>query len=196
MTPAPCFEILAPRLLEGEFNEATAFGSAAWLWLHSPRHRNVSLHTLSTLLLPAIKEGKFILVSERGQPVFYMSWADLDEAAEARYLQHSPEQMRQQDWNSGERLWILDWIAPFGHTRLMMQLVRKRLMANRIMRTLYHRGSEQGLRIKELHGMAVHPCEARAWFALNPPAVQVGHAIAPAPAPAIATSLDPLALSA
>ncbi|MGC5189134.1 hypothetical protein ACPXBB_26420, partial [Escherichia coli] len=27
MTPAPRFEILAPRLLAGEFNEATAFGS-------------------------------------------------------------------------------------------------------------------------------------------------------------------------
>jgi cytolysin-activating lysine-acyltransferase len=128
MTPAPRFEILAPRLLAGEFNEATAFGSAAWLWLHSARHRNVPLHTLSTLLLPAIKEGRFVLVSERGQPVFYMSWADLDEAAEARYLQHSPEQMRQEDWSSGERLWILDWIAPFGHTNLMMQLVRKRLI--------------------------------------------------------------------
>ena len=185
MTPAPRFEILAPRLLAGEFNEATAFGSAAWLWLHSARHRNVPLHTLSTLLLPAIKEGRFVLVSERGQPVFYMSWADLDEAAEARYLQHSPEQMRQEDWSSGERLWILDWIAPFGHTNLMMQLVRKRLMATRIMRTLYHRGAERGMRIMELHGMAVHPREARAWFALHPPAT-----------PAIASVADPLALSA
>jgi cytolysin-activating lysine-acyltransferase len=36
--------------------------------------------------------------------------------------------MRQEDWSSGERLWILDWIAPFGHTNLMMQLVRKRLI--------------------------------------------------------------------
>ena len=170
MAHPPRFEILAPRLLEGEFNEATAFGSAAWLWLHSARHRNVPMHTLSTLLLPAIKHGKFILVSERGQPVFYMSWAELDEEAEARYLSQSPEQMRQSDWDSGQRLWILDWIAPFGHTRLMRQLVGSRLLPNRSFRALYHRGGERGLRIKEMHGVAVHPREARAWFEQHPPA--------------------------
>jgi len=171
MTSSPRYEILAPRLLGGEFNEATALGSATWLWLHSARHRNVPLHTLSTLLLPAIKHGKFVLVSERGQPVFYMSWADLDEQAESRYLRHSPEQMPQQDWDSGQRMWILDWIAPFGHTRLMTQLLRTRLLPTRCLRTLYHKGSERGLRIKEMHGVAVHPLEARAWFDQHPAAL-------------------------
>jgi len=171
MANASRFEILAPRLIDGDFNEATAFGSASWLWLHSERHRNIPLHTLATLLLPAIKQRKFVMVSEGGRPVFYMSWADMDEQAEARYLRHSPEQMRSEDWDSGQRMWILDWIAPFGHSKLMTRLVRNRLLAARTMRTLYHKGTDSGLRIKELHGVAVHPREARAWFENHPVAI-------------------------
>jgi cytolysin-activating lysine-acyltransferase len=162
------FEIVAPRLVDCDFNEATVFGSAAWLWLHSERHRNIPLHTLSTLLLPAIKHKKFILVSESGKPVFYFSWADLSEEAEQRYLRHSPEQMRDEDWCSGERMWVLDWIAPFGHNNLMNRLLKRKLLAGRCMRTLYHRGSETGMRVKKLHGIAVLPEEARAWFDAHP----------------------------
>lgn len=171
MTNTLPFEVLAPRLIEGEFNEATAFGSACWLWLHSDRHRNIPLHTLATLLLPAIKQRKFILVSEVGRPVFYMSWADLDEESESRYLRHSPEQMRNEDWDSGDRLWILDWVAPFGHSKAMTRLVHNLLLSSRTARALYHKGTQTGMRIKELHGVAVHPREARAWFERHPVAV-------------------------
>ncbi|WP_343583466.1 toxin-activating lysine-acyltransferase [Herbaspirillum sp.] len=181
MASASRFEILAPRLIDGEFNEATAFGSVSWLWLHSERHRNIPLHTLATLLLPAIKQRKFVMVSEGGKPVFYMSWADMDEEAESRYLRHSPEQMRSEDWDSGERMWVLDWVAPFGHSRLMSRLIRGRLFARCQLRSLYHKGSDSGLRIKEMHGVAVHPREARAWFDTHPVAIQGAAALSVTP---------------
>lgn len=161
-------EIVAPRLLDGEFNEATVFGSAAWLWMHSDRHKNIPLHTLSTLLLPAIKHRKFLLASENGKPIFFVSWADLSEEAEMRYIKNSPEQMRDEDWCSGERMWILDWIAPFGHNNMMFKLMTRKFFAGLHMRTLYHRGSETGLKIKQMRGMAVLPEEANLWFERHP----------------------------
>jgi len=162
------YEIIAPGLLEQDWNEAAALGSAIWLWMHSRQHRDAPLHTLSVLLLPAIKRRQFILVAEAGRPVFYLSWANLSVEAEQRYLRNSPLLMPEEDWDSGERMWILDWIAPFGHTRAMSRLLERHLFANRLARALYHRGEERGLRIKTFHGIATPLAEARWWFRQNP----------------------------
>jgi len=162
------YEIIAPGLLEQDWNEAAALGSAIWLWMHSRQHRDAPLHTLSVLLLPAIKRRQFILAAEAGRPVFYLAWANFSREAEQRYLGNSPLCMPEQDWDSGERMWILDWVAPFGHTRAMSRLVLRHLFPNRLMRALYHRGEERGLRIKTFRGSAVPPEEARCWFRQNP----------------------------
>lgn len=118
------------------------------------------------LLLLVIKEGCFVLVFECGQLVFYMSWVDFDEVVEVCYLQYLLEQMWQEDWSSGECLWIFDWIVFFGYINLMMQLVCKCLMVICIMCIFYYCGVECGMCIMELYGMVVYLCEVCVWFVL------------------------------
>ena len=77
-------EVLAPERADSAIDEAQVLGSAVWLWMHSAAHRDAPLHSLSTLLLPAIKRRQFILISEAGQPVFFMSWLNLSAEAENR----------------------------------------------------------------------------------------------------------------
>ena len=167
--------IIAPGLIEQTWSEAEVLGSATWLWMHSTSHQNLPLKTLSALLLPALKHRQFILASEAGCPVFYLAWANLNLEAEERYLKDHPVHMRHDDWISGERGWILDWVAPFGHTHVMSRLLARQLFANRFMRHLYHRGHEldryglkRGLTVKEFCGRAVLPQIAHHWFAANP----------------------------
>lgn len=160
-------DIIAPRLLRASCNEAEALGSAVWLWMHSASHRDAPLKVLPAVLLPAIKRRQFVLAVEAGKPVFYLSWASLGEEAEARYLSNPPERMPEADWASGDRLWLLDWVAPFGHTRAMRHVIA-RLFADRCLRSLYHRGDERGLRVMEFKGIAVMKEEARAWFFDHP----------------------------
>jgi cytolysin-activating lysine-acyltransferase len=126
------------------------------------------LHGLNALLLPAIKHRQFILATENEKPVFYLAWANLSEAAEERYLAQHPVDMRSEDWNSGDRMWILDWVAPFGHSRVMSRLLERQLFAKNWFRTLYHRGDERGLKIKTFRGIAVLPEEAALWFKTHP----------------------------
>ncbi|RQO73162.1 toxin-activating lysine-acyltransferase [Aquitalea sp. FJL05] len=171
------FTIIAPALQGGEFNEATELGSAVWLWMHSASHRNTPLHGLSSLLLPAIKRGQFVLVSEGNKPVFYLSWARMSLDAESRYLRQHPLLMPAEDWTSGDRIWLLDWVAPFGHSRAMRHIIA-RLFSRHCMRALYHRSNERGLRIKQFHGISIMPAEARAWFALHPVALPDGSSAA------------------
>jgi cytolysin-activating lysine-acyltransferase len=161
-------DIIAPEALGGEFGEAEVFGSAVWLWMHSAAHHDAPLYLLSALLLPALKTRQFVLASENGKPVFYLSWARLSEQAERRYLANPPQCMPASDWISGDRRWLLDWIAPFGHTRRLRSLVLHRLFPGWCVRALYHRGDKKGLRVMRFHGLAVTPEEARFWFAQHP----------------------------
>ena len=163
-------DVVAPAALgdESRFSEAEAFGSAVWMLMHSPAHRNAPLHLLAPLVLPAIRQRQFVIASENGKPVFYLAWAWLDVDAESRYLSLPPQHMRTTDWTSGDRLWLLDWIAPFGHTRTLRALIGRRLFPHWCASALYHRGAEKGLRIMRYHGIAVSAQEARLWFAQHP----------------------------
>lgn len=169
------YDITAPAISGEAFSEAEALGSSVWLWMHSSEHRDAPLQALSTLLLPAIKTGQFILAVENAKPVFFLSWAMLNEEAESRYLNNPPHCMREADWVSGERMWILDWIAPFGHSRAMSRLLERDIFAKRWMRALYHRGNAKGLRVKTFKGIAVMPEEARYWFEAHPIATTISN---------------------
>lgn len=162
------FDIIAPGLIEKNWSEADVLGSAVWLWMHSQSHGDLPLHTLSALLLPAIKHRQFILASEAGRPVFYLAWANLSPEAEQRYLEQHSLCIAEEDWDSGDRAWILDWIAPFGHSHSMKRLLSRQLLANRCMRSLYHRGDDRVSKIKTFRGKAISRRDAKAWFDARP----------------------------
>jgi cytolysin-activating lysine-acyltransferase len=151
----PCLE---PRRPCGE---AALLGMAAWLWMRSPVHRRTPLYALQGLLLPALKHDQFILGRANGMPVFFCSWAWLDADAEARYLA-SPKDLLDEDWRSGDRLWFIDWVAPFGHTRPVSRFLRAGLFAQQTGRFLSHKpGRPGGDRIRNVRGIcapAMPPC--------------------------------------
>lgn len=162
------FTIIAPGFRETNHSEAELLGSAVWLWMHSPTHRDAPLYALNTDLLPAIKRKQFVLATINNTPVFYTSWASLSEAAERRYIHHASSHIAEDDLNSWDRLWFLDWIAPFGHSQIMSRLLAKTFFMNKCVRSLYHRGNDRGIRVMNFHGIAVLPAEAKHWFATHP----------------------------
>ncbi len=162
------YSFLAPGLIAQAWSEAQALGAAVWLWMQSPMHRSLPLVALHALLLPPIKRRQFFIAACDEQPVFYAAWALFDLHAERRYLGGSTLHLPPQDWSSGDRLWVLDWIAPFGHTRHMARLLAHRFFPRCWGRTLDHRGSQRGLRVRTFRGACVSPLEARAWFMANP----------------------------
>jgi len=162
------FDFIAPGLSGNAFVEAEAFGAAVWLWMQSDAHRDIPLHILNSLLLPAIGYRQFILGSVIGQPVFYLSWAMFDEDAEHRYLHSHPSTLPESDWGSGDRMWVIDWIAPFGHSLQISRLLKQQWFKDRCMRFLYHRGDERGMRIQCVSGSAMSRSAVNAWLAAHP----------------------------
>lgn len=164
----PSISIIAPGLSKQAFVEAEVFGAAVWLWMQSEAHKDIPLHVLNQLLLPAIGYRQFMIGSVEGRPVFFLSWALFDEAAEHRYLHSHPSSLPETDWNSGDRLWVIDWIAPFGHTRQMSRLLREHWFKDRCARLLNHRGDERGMRIQCVSGSALSRQAVNDWLASHP----------------------------
>lgn len=156
----------------GEHSEAETLGAAVWLWMHSPSHRDAPLHTLPTLLLPAIKKQQFVLVSQESKPVFYFAWAWMDEEAEYRYLTQPAVMIQERDWTSGDRMWVLDWVSPFGHTTKMKQLITDIIFPNQFGRFLYHKGAITGKKIKTWRGKNIDKSITEPWYQAHPLANQ------------------------
>ncbi|MDX5630619.1 MULTISPECIES: toxin-activating lysine-acyltransferase [unclassified Brenneria] len=167
------YDIKAPLILGGEANEAEALGAAVWLWMHSPLHRDAPLHALPTLLLPIIKRRQYVLVAEQTRPVFFLSWAWLNLESEARYLTRPAIHMKEEDWDSGDRMWLCDWIAPFGHTAEMNKLMRDDIFPDLCARALYHRGRERGKRVLMFHGARVSREAAGNWRKAHPLTIEL-----------------------
>lgn len=167
------FSVQCPLVLGGGVNEAEVLGSSVWLWMHSERHRDAPLHTLPALLLPVIKARQYVLAFRHDQPVFFMSWAWFSHDAEQRYLTRHALMLKEDDWCSGERMWVTDWVAPFGHTRQMVALMRNELFPDHCMRSLWHRGAERGLRVKSFYGKDVSQADKQRWRQTFPLAADV-----------------------
>lgn len=142
------FAVQCPLVLGGSVNEAEVLGATVWLWIHSAWHKEAPLAALPELLLPAIKQRQYVLACQDSRPVFFMSWAWLDAQAEQHYLTRMPLLVPEAAWQSGERMWVIDWVAPFGHARQMTQAVRSELFPTHCLRSLWHRGAERGKRVK------------------------------------------------
>jgi len=150
------------------YSEAEALGSAVWLWMHSKRHRGVSVADLSGLLLPAIKHGQFILATENGKPVFFTSWAYFSAESEREYLDDPQRMMADADWHSGDRFWFIDWIAPFGHSLEAAETIRATLFPRLCARALSRRKRDGSAAMYQITGRDITQVQAREYFAPRP----------------------------
>ncbi len=60
---------------------------------------------------PAVDSGQFAILRQGHIPRACVTWALMDETAEDRFLSGQP--LETQDWYSGNRLWIIDIVAPY-----------------------------------------------------------------------------------
>ncbi|HAU5637870.1 toxin-activating lysine-acyltransferase [Citrobacter amalonaticus] len=163
------YTVQAPLLLGEQFSEAEILGAVVWLWRHSPMHRDAPLSVLPMVLLPVIKREQYVLVSQGGCPVCFLSWMWLNMESEARYLTEPSVMIRNEDWCSGDRMWFRDFVAPFGHTPEMLRLLRHDVMSSFCARSLWHRSEIVRPCIKTFRGSHITREEFRAWKLLCPP---------------------------
>jgi cytolysin-activating lysine-acyltransferase len=161
----------APALDACGHSEAEIFGSVVWLAMQAKNKNRLPLQDLSQWLLPALRSQQFILASENvdGQtrPVAYMAWANLTAQVESRYVDNPDDGLSPQEWTGGDRMWVIDWITPFGHSLPFAQAVRASLTGC-CLKSLYHRGGHRGLRVQLFRGDHVSLEQTKQWWRDRP----------------------------
>lgn len=150
-------------------NEAQTLGTVAWLMLHSELHKSLAIGQLATMYLPAIKSGQYILGIENDIAVFYAAWTKLSFEEERKFLIHGPLAITPESWQSGDRVWWMDWIAPFGHSNQAFRHSRHTLWPNMLARALYLPPDKtKVMRLIQVHGLEVSQQTACLYFASHP----------------------------
>ncbi|PQA87546.1 toxin-activating lysine-acyltransferase [Hyphococcus luteus] len=91
-------------------------GEITWLMSQSPTHKHFAIGDLEWLVMPAILLEQFRVFHGEKQPVGFALWAQFSEEAEARFKAQveagQGARLRPQEWKSGDRLWLVDLVAP------------------------------------------------------------------------------------
>jgi len=99
-------------------------GPIAWLMLQQPSTRYQLLSDLESRIMPALILDQSKLYMRDEIPIGYMSWAKLSNDVAQRY-QQKPHLIAPSEWNSGNEIWIIDLIAPFGGGQPMVQELKR-----------------------------------------------------------------------
>jgi cytolysin-activating lysine-acyltransferase len=92
-------------------------GEMTWLLTQSPLHRALVIGDLEWLVMPALIHQQFYLFRDGDRPVGLALWAQTDATGEAkleRGMIEPENRLTLEDWKSGDRLWLVDLVAPFA----------------------------------------------------------------------------------
>jgi cytolysin-activating lysine-acyltransferase len=102
---------------------ADVFGQITWLMTQSKDHKGFLLSDLEWLVMPAIMLKQFRIFYQEGQPVGAALWALVSDEVEAR-LKAGPKRLQLQDWQSGDTMFLVELVAPFGGQDEMLESIK------------------------------------------------------------------------
>jgi len=82
-------------------------------WIHTP------------IILDQIK----LFYNEKGNPVGYLTWAYLAPDVEEKWVNDPKAMLHISEWNEGEELWIMDFMAPTGFAKVMLNHVMEEMFS-------------------------------------------------------------------
>ena len=143
------------------FNRLPAFGPVIMLYLQSAHRRFQFISDLEWLLIPPLMSGQCKLYMRKEYPFAYVSWAYLDEEAEQKLILNGGK-LRPQDWKSGEHLWLMDIVAPFGDADKVLADIQQNEFPDRPIRLLVPDPATGGITRRELPAFQSHKQEQQA----------------------------------
>jgi cytolysin-activating lysine-acyltransferase len=133
-------------------NNLCELGKLSWLWINSPLHNAWSMESFFKYCAPPLALNQYILIERNGMPIAYCSWAFLNSDTESKYMLDCWS-LNLDDWCSGDRLWFIDWVAPFD--KLDSLALRRLLMEkfkNNVARAVRVRLNNKNARVMEFKG--------------------------------------------
>ncbi len=124
------------------------FGHAAWLMMHAKTHKHLFITDLEWACEPPIALGQCYFWHRGHVPVGFASWAYLSDEAEARMLQ-GVRKLGPGDWKSGDNLWLMDLIVPFGGMAEAAKELREKVLQGKKVKSLQPAPDGSGMAVVE-----------------------------------------------
>lgn len=134
---------LAKAQAEKVMGKIPVLGAVTWLMMQQAGVRNTLLSELDWRVMPALVLEQAKLYMRETAPIAYVSWALLSDAVAQRYLD-GPHHLMAADWKSGNQVWIIDLVTPFGGAAEVMKELRETVFAGREVRQLMPDAHGQG----------------------------------------------------
>lgn len=129
-------------------DKVAVLGNAVWLLTQVPTHKHLFISDLEWLLLPAIALNQFRLWRKGNIPVAFATWAYMSDEAEAR-MKEGVRRIAPMDWKSGENLWLMDMICPFGGQDEAMKELKEKAFSGQAVKTLQPAPTGEGMAVVE-----------------------------------------------
>lgn len=121
-------------------------GAAVWLMLSSPGHKHLFVTDFEWLVVPPILARQFRLYRRDNVPIGFVSWARVSDEVETRIINGSVK-LSPKEWTGGDRLWIIDVLAPLGGVEDIMTDLKKAFEGQTVK---YIQADENGRRVEVL----------------------------------------------
>jgi cytolysin-activating lysine-acyltransferase len=125
----------AEALRAAAANAAMVVGQVCGLMTVSPAHKHLFIADLEWALMPPVMLRQFSMVRQNNRLAAFVSWASVSDEIDAR-LQQGVARLKPTDWRSGDNLWIIDVIAPFGRREEIIAQVREKVFAGKAVQVL------------------------------------------------------------
>lgn len=104
-------------------------GEIVWLMSQSALHKQFFISDLEWLVMTPVLLQQFRLFYADDKPIGVVFWARVSAEVEQR-LTDGVSKLRPQDWKSGDRLWVVEAIAPFGKAEDMVRDLKLKVFPN------------------------------------------------------------------
>lgn len=119
-------------------------GHVTWLYSQLDTHKYFCMQDIEHRLIPplSLEQCKLYVQSEAGGlPVAFVSWAMLNEETEKKYL--NTQKLGPQDWRSGDKAWLIDFVTPWGGQDSIFMELKEDLLAGHEIHLLMPDGDKQ-----------------------------------------------------
>ena len=128
MKKNPRKEVVSLQQNESSALLASQFGRAVALILGCPNYRRLRVASIGAWLRPPILLKQICFFYDRGgRPIGYIVWAYLAEDVEKRMVSDPDFLLHFSEWNEGDRLWIIDFVAPNGMVREIASYIKRHM---------------------------------------------------------------------
>lgn len=123
-------------------------GIVAHLMSLSPLYGRFPMVSLTVWIDPAILTNQFAIFYDTysGDPVGYVTWAFLAPDVEHRWLTDQKVMLHFSEWNEGDNLWIMDFLALPGYCEDIVEFIERNMFLDHLQASFLRRNADGTVR--------------------------------------------------